>query len=216
MGDSISTYAGYNPAGYSVFYDEHNAERNGMTSVYDTWWAKVNQFLHACICVNNSFSGSKVSGGKFPSASSEQRTSSLHTANHLPDLILIYIGFNDFGNGIRITADPSEDAPSFFESYYGMLKRIQKNYPNSRILCGTLMESFIKDNDNWSFPHKWGGISFCEYSAAIKIAAKLAGADVIDLAALNMRYETLDGSHPTKNGHYTIAQAWISCLQKLH
>ncbi len=24
MGDSISTYSGYNPQGYSVFYDENN------------------------------------------------------------------------------------------------------------------------------------------------------------------------------------------------
>ena len=52
MGDSISTFSGFNPEGYSVFYDEYNSHRNSMTSVYDTWWAKVNQFLHAYICVN--------------------------------------------------------------------------------------------------------------------------------------------------------------------
>lgn len=215
IGDSISTYKGFNPTGYSVFYDEYNTQRNGMASVYDTWWAKVNQFLHAYICVNNSFSGSKVSGNTFPSANCDERTSLLHTDQYSPDLILIYIGFNDFGNGVKITANLSEDMPSFFESYYNMLKKIQRNYPNSRILCGTLMEGSLKDNVNWTFPHKWAGISIHEYNAAIKIAAKLAGVDLIDLAALNMHYETLDGTHPTKDGHYTIAQAWISCLKKV-
>lgn len=55
-------------------------------------------------------------------------------------------------------------------------------------------------------------ISLCEYNAAIKIAAELAGAEVADLAAQNLRYETLDGTHPTRAGHATIAQAWINCL----
>lgn len=184
IGDSISTYKGFNPAGYDVYYDDYYAQRNGMTSVYDTWWAKVNQFLRAYICVNNSFSGSKVSGDQFPSANCNERTSLLHTNRSSPDLILIYIGFNDFGNGIKITANTSEDSPSFFESYYNMLKKIQRNYPNSRILCGTLMEGFLKDHDNWTFPHKWAGISIYEYNSAIKIAAKTAGAEWIDLASL--------------------------------
>ena len=47
IGDSISTYEGYNPSGYAVFYDQEMCARNGLKSVYDTWWAKVNQFLHA-------------------------------------------------------------------------------------------------------------------------------------------------------------------------
>ena len=215
MGDSISTYTGFNPPGYSVFYNDSNSFRNGMSSVYDTWWAKVNQFLHAYICTNNSFSGSKVTGENFPSANCDERTSLLHTDLYRPDLILIYIGFNDFGNGIKITSNQSDGASSFFESYCNMLRKIRKNYPKSRIICGTLMESFIRGNDNWIFPHKWAGISIYEYNAAIKIAAKLSGVELADLASLNMNYETLDGTHPTKAGHDTIAQAWIHCLKEL-
>ena len=215
MGDSISTYTGFNPPGYSVFYDDYNSFRNGMSSVYDTWWAKVNQFLHAYICVNNSYSGSKVTGENFPSANCDERTSLLHTDLYRPDLILIYIGFNDFGNGIKITSNQSDDASSFFEAYYNMLRKIKKHYPESRIICGTLMEGFIRGNYNWVFPHKCAGISIYEYNAAIKIAVKLSGVELADLASLNMHYETLDGTHPTKMGHDTIAQAWIHCLKQL-
>lgn len=215
IGDSISTYTGFNPQGYSVFYDDYNSFRNGMSSVYDTWWAKVNQFLHAYICVNNSYSGSKVTGENFPSANCDERTSLLHTDLYRPDLILIYIGFNDFGNGIKITSNQSDGASSFFEAYYNMLRKIKKHYPESRIICGTLMEGFIRGNYNWVFPHKCAGISIYEYNAAIKIAVKLSGVELADLASLNMHYETLDGTHPTKMGHDTIAQAWIHYLKQL-
>ena len=211
MGDSISTYKGFNPQGYSVFYDDSNSFRNGMASVHDTWWAKVIQFLHAYICVNNSFSGSTVNGENFPSANCDERTSLLHTDLYRPDWILIYIGFNDFGNGIKITSNQSDGA-AFFESYCNMLRKIKKNYPQSRIVCGTLMEGFLRDYGSWVFPHKLAGISIYEYNAAIKIAAKLSGVELADLASLNLRYETLDGTHPTKAGHDTIAQAWIRCL----
>lgn len=196
-----------------MFYDEYNSLRNDMTSVYDTWWAKVNQFINAYICVNNSYSGSKVTGEKFPSGNCDQRTSNLHTEQYTPDMILIYLGFNDFGNGVHITNDKL-GSPSFFSSYYNMLQKIKMNYPKSRIICGTLMESYMKGDNSWKFPHKWAGVSIYEYNAAIKIAAEIAGIEVADLASQNLRYETLDGSHPTKEGHITLAKAWINCLKK--
>ena len=47
LGDSISTYEGYIPANYKLYYDEDRQKINGLISVYDTWWAKVNQYLKA-------------------------------------------------------------------------------------------------------------------------------------------------------------------------
>lgn len=66
MGDSISTFESFNPDGYCVFYDEQMQYINGLTLVNDTWWAQVIQALHGELCVNNSYSGSKVSGEGFP------------------------------------------------------------------------------------------------------------------------------------------------------
>ena len=46
------------------FYDYHLQQKNGLSSIYDTWWAKVNQTFYAYICVTNSDSvetGSLVS-----------------------------------------------------------------------------------------------------------------------------------------------------------
>ena len=51
LGDSISTYSGFNPEGYAVFYDAEMQKRNGLNSVYDTWWAKVNQELRGSVAI---------------------------------------------------------------------------------------------------------------------------------------------------------------------
>ena len=69
LGDSISTYQGFQPPGYAVYYQDYYRHVNELNSVYDTWWAKVNQYLRAYICVDNAYSGSKVTGAEFPCTS---------------------------------------------------------------------------------------------------------------------------------------------------
>lgn len=216
VGDSISTFEGYNPAGYSVFYDKFQQERLGLQSVYDCWWAKVNQYLKAYLCVNNSYSGSKVSGSVFPSGSSIERTSFLNIEGHSPDIILVYIGFNDFGNGVTVSNGIfSRDKQDFYHSYVTMLHRIKRNYPNAHIICATLMRGFIKNKPDWIFPEKYCGIPLEEYNHAIRKAVKMEKVSLVDLSSKNHFYETLDGTHPTVSGHLTIANTWIECLAEL-
>lgn len=220
MGDSISTYAGFVPNGHAVFYDDFMQQKNGLRSVYDTWWAKTNQALHAYLCVNNSYSGSKVTGDFFPAASSDHRTGALHTADYIPDLILIYIGFNDFGSGAPIKAKAIQNRfkkdPNFFADAYSlMLSKIKHNYPNAKIVCGTLARTTMAGRNDWCFPESFAGVNFEEYNRAIRQACKKEKCHLADIGALQIRYETLDGTHPTQNGHITLYQAWIHCLSEL-
>ena len=219
VGDSVSTFEGYNPQGYAVFYDREMQARNELNSVYDTWWAKVNQALHAFLCVNNSYSGSKVSGGVFPAGESTERLSVLRTADHSPDIILIYLGFNDFGNGIEVRRpkrwfrkDFSSDY--FEEAYDNMIRTIRSYYPNAVVVCGTLMRTKMKGNDRWLFPEKFAGVTLEAYNDAIRKTARKNRCILADIALTGERYETLDGSHPTANGHATLANAWIRCLEE--
>ena len=220
VGDSISTYAGYIPGNYAVFYDYDMQQKNGLTSVYDTWWAKVNQSLHAYLCVNNSYSGSKVTGDTFPAAAAAQRTGGLHTEKYTPDLILIYIGFNDFGNGVPIKAKGfrqyfTHDPACFLDAYSKMLSQIKRNYPDAKIVCGTLVRSALACDMDWKFPECYAGVDFEDYNRAIRQACKKQKCYLADLAALEFRYETLDGSHPTRNGHIALHQAWVRCLSEV-
>lgn len=217
LGDSISTFEGYNPPGYSVFYDKQMQEKNGLISVYDTWWAKVNQALHAYLCVNNAYSGSRVSGNTFPAASCLERTDSLDNGGLKPDIILVYIGYNDFGNGVRIKGDNKEtwDVFSFEEAYRLMLMRLKIKYYESKVICATLMRTSVKGQENWVFPERYKGVPFDEYNEAIRRVSAQCECDLVDLGQTGIYYETLDGSHPTATGHITIANAWIDALNGL-
>lgn len=207
LGDSISTYEGYIPPNYKVYYDEDRQKINGLTSVYDTWWAKVNQYLKAYLCVNNSFSGSKVSG-EFPGASSEKRVSALHKMEHYPDVILVYMGTNDFGFAVPVE--------TFAKDYRKMLERLRGNYPSARILCATIARSYMKENPDWKFHEMYGGTALEEYNQAIREAVNERDDIVLmDLPEEGIRYETLDGTHPTRRGHEELAQMWIGCLEKM-
>lgn len=220
LGDSISTYEGIVPKGYAVFYDSAKQQRNGLNSVYDTWWAKVNQAIHAQLCVNNSYSGSKVTGITFPAACSDLRTSALHTPKYRPEIILIYIGFNDFGNGVPIKKKgiqhiSQKDVTFFMDAYSQMLSKIKHNYPCAKIVCGTLARTFIVNKKDWSFPENYAGVKFDDYNHAIRQVCKKEKCYLADIDSLQIQYETLDGSHPTKNGHLTLYQAWTHCLSEL-
>lgn len=219
VGDSISTYAGYNPSNCAVYYDEAKQQANGLMSVRDTWWYQVINRLGGQLCVNQSYSGSRVSGEVFPSASCEERLSQLHTNQAMPDTILLYIGFNDFGNGVKIHKDdrPKQISDCFEDSYAAMLEKIQQFYPAATVICGTLLQTYVKDRDTWQFPEACAGIHIDRYNDTIRNLVDEKNRKNImlaDLAATGVRYETLDGAHPTVNGHRTIAEAWVSCLEK--
>lgn len=210
LGDSLSTFQGYNPPGYSVYYDRYMQEYNGLKNVSDTWWDKVLKSMQARLCVNNSYSGSKVTGEFFPAAACAERLQNLGTEENSPDYILIYAGFNDFASGTELIS--SLDTYGFEDAYDLMLKNIQKNYPQAEILCGTLMRTEIRGDHFWQFPEYWAGIGLEDYNNVIRWVVQENHCALADLGRGDARYETLDGAHPTVQGHKTLAAKWIACL----
>ena len=217
LGDSVSTYLGYNPEGYAVYYDEEMRLQNGLNSVNDTWWVQVIQALNARLCVNGSYSGSQVTGNIFPAALSDERIADLRTSDAVPNVILVYIGFNDFGRGIKASDKGLKrilyhDGRNFANDYMKMLAKIKRAYPKALIVCGTLMRTEIRGRPSWRFPEMFAGTRFEDYNTAIRRACKRKNCRLADLNALGAQYETLDGSPPTAKGHKTIADAWIKCF----
>lgn len=66
LGDSISTFDGCNPDGFTVYYQGERCEQTGVTSSADTWWSQVIERLGGRLLANSSFSGSLVEGAGFP------------------------------------------------------------------------------------------------------------------------------------------------------
>ena len=60
FGDSYSTYAGYIPKGYSVYYSGHRAALPDVYDVKNTWWHRLLDKTGASLVQNNSWSGSTI------------------------------------------------------------------------------------------------------------------------------------------------------------
>lgn len=221
LGDSISTLDGFNPKGYKVFYANDNCVKSGVAEAKDTWWDKVIGFFGGELLVNNSWSGSRVTKLKdkdqlFPSGCSNERTAALHINDVKPDVILVYLGTNDWafgaktGNETRILDEDNNEL--FDEAYDSMLKKLKVNYPESEIWCCTLCETYISTRPDFKFPHKYAGTHIEEYNEIIRDIVRRNGCRLIDLYDFKMAYESIDGSHPTNVGMNTIATMVIRSM----
>ena len=209
LGDSISTYIGYQPYGYKVYYREDRLYDNELESVDDTWWMQVIDALGGTLCVNNSYSGSTVRGGFFPAACSDERCSSLH-GEHAPDLILLYIGTNDRGYNVPLGMEEPLDSETFYGAYRLMLQKIKRNYPSAKIVCATLPMGKLQGGGDLDDIFKREDTRFDE---AIKRAVREENCILADIASFKEPYESLDYAHPTKNGHRTLAELWLKALR---
>ena len=105
LGDSISTYKGFNPEGQDY------TEQPDLKTVKDTWWGYLLDKLGAKLCVNNSQNGITCCGGQ--GVVSKDRHKMLHreadkSYRNLddsittekeridPDIILVFLGHNDY------------------------------------------------------------------------------------------------------------------------
>lgn len=219
LGDSISTLAGYNPKGYKVFYNGENCEKSGVKEMENTWWGKVIDFFGGELLVNNSWSGSRVtrlpnSEKLFPSGCSDERTEGLHIDNTKPDVIIIYLGTNDWAKGAEkhcVDYILTEDfhCQSFDFAYSMLITKLESNYPDSEIWCCTLNTTFMSSNPSFKFPYTYGGTHIEEYNQIIKDTANMHKCKVIDLYDYHIPYDSIDGSHPNADGMNTLATLMI-------
>lgn len=224
LGDSISTLQGYNPEGYKLFYEGENCIRSGVVNKEDTWWDKVIRFFDGQLLVNNSWSGSRVTklpGAErlFPSGCSDERTSALHKGDVKPDVIIVYLGTNDWGFGAKVGDETSladkDDNECFEYAYNSMIEKLRSNYPQSEIWCCTLCETCMQKQPDFRFPHSHGGNHIERYNEVIGKASFQNRCKFINLYSFRMPYDTVDGSHPTKTGMDAIATMVIRCVADL-
>lgn len=220
LGDSISTLEGFNPRGYQLHYRADNRDRTGIWNPEDTWWGKVISFFGGELLVNDAWSGSRVSrvpGSKdrFPSGCSDRRTGNLGRGSVLPDVILVYMGINDWGSGVPVAQEDAnvENADTCFSMAYSrMLRQLRENYPRAEILCCTLCETCVSASPGFRFPEAYGGISLGAYNQQIVNVARAWGCRVLDLHGEGIPLDTLDGIHPNAEGMDTLAMLIVRQL----
>ena len=224
IGDSISTYSGYVPDGYAVFYPKGDVD-----DVKKTWWYTLCENTGLKLLKNASWSGSSCHGNSLSTTSAEAgcstaRINDLKNGNISPDIVIVFIGINDFaptdtpiGNWTASSLIPEDSANvnTFSEAYALMVSKILKTYPSCRVFCCTLMQSgkSSKDEDDPEiYPTKnSSGTTLIEYNNKIKEIANGLGCDVIDMGACGIHFwnfslTTIDSLHPNAKGCKMMAK----------
>lgn len=161
LGDSISTFAGVSNdgtanssiSGNAVYYTEDN---DYGVDLKDTWWQQAIDTFGLDLCVNNSWSGSRVFGTDATddyTAAWSDRCVQLHDASGDPDIIAVYLGTNDIKNlTTRLTRFEGDDRSTMiseatgtstdvneFSLYIRMIEKMRSAYPDAEIYLFTLL-----------------------------------------------------------------------------
>lgn len=192
LGDSISTLEGYNKSPFAEFYDGGHKLLYDVHGISDTWWGMLIEYLGAKLLSNDSYLGTMVSDdprGEIygPPASCDERIDNLAKEGIEPNLIIVFIGLNDWENAVS----------NFYAAYHGMLKKIKSRYSSADIWAMSLPLGYIRD-DSVMPPRDFAAVDISSYNDAIKTASEQTNCTFINLNDLS--YETLDGSHPTGQG----------------
>ena len=179
LGDSISTFldvsngaaadTGNSTVRDGVLYYDAQKIRDLGVDLEDTWWQRTIDTIGATLLVNNSWSGSYIkdtstntrpTAGAYLTRATELHDDTGANAGQEPDIILVYMGTNDYykyyANVGDVSAlDPASlaaqiDNPSYapsslMEAYALMLLRMQAAYEDAEIYCLNVLESSLSD-----------------------------------------------------------------------
>ena len=214
LGDSISTFEGYTIPKNCEFYTMPKKLISGITRVSDTWWGGVIAHLGGKFLVNNSISGSTVcysSSYEYQSyGCSDERTSSLHEGDILPNVIMVYLGTNDFGMGKKISSEDKTDLSVFENAYREMLNKLKTNYPEAEIWCVSLCTCTVSTDPSFKFDYYWGGIHITEYNKVIAKLCSNLNCKFIDIYNEQTPYDTMDEVHPNLSGMSLIRDSVLN------
>lgn len=223
LGDSISTFAGWIPEGNLAFY---NGTNGGINDVSQTWWKRTIDTLNMNLCINNSWSGSRVTttGGN-ESSGCMSRCENLHNGEILPDVIIVYMGINDFNNNVQLgdyngTQDFPTTTTTFKEAYSIMLNKILTKYQNAKVYVCTLPYCDRNEDDN-VFPEKNNnGVLLSTWNNAIREIADLFGLDIIEISKCGLTFQnrkvyTNDDLHPNIEGMELVSRKVINTIKNL-
>ena len=141
LGDSYSTYKGYNRDGYDIWYPN---EQQGVMSVEDTWWKKLCDEKNLELIDNNSYSGSTICNIGYDGADSSNSsfitriTREMSPESTESDYLIIFGGTNDFWAGspvgqIKYQDFNEDDFKQFAPAFCILMSYVTKKYANSEV-----------------------------------------------------------------------------------
>ena len=210
LGDSISTFTGTMPADYNIYYPESG----DIPNAGQTWWGQLLTNTGMVLCRNASSANTDVTGnslaldGSAPGCSIRRVMDLRGTDGSSPDVIIIYMGINDFARSRTLGSFRSPGVQTegevmvFTDAYELMLQKIKALYPAASIYCCSLLERCDVNGYSGAPAVNLNGDTVADFNTQIKAIAKAYGASVIDFYNCGINYTnldlfTVDGIHPT-------------------
>ena len=106
-----------------MFFTGESYQKSGVSDMNDTWWRQVISCCGGELLVDNSWSCSRVTklpnrDSLFPSGCSDERTNGLHIGSVKPDVIIVYLGTNDWVRGVESANADGRDCDKMWASVF--------------------------------------------------------------------------------------------------
>ena len=198
VGDSYSTFEGYIPEGYAVYYSTKPRPETDVTRVEETWWYPLCEEMKLELVRNDSWSGSPVSYMGWSDSDCSMSSSFIYRVEKLAqdgffrdneiDTVLVFGCTNDswigtpFGE-VKFSGFKRKDFYSVCPSVCYLVAKLKELLPEANIVF--MMNTGLKD----------------EISDAIREASKHYGTYCLELEDIDKR-----SGHPTIKGMKSIKE----------
>lgn len=206
FGDSYSTFKGYIPEGYAVYYSENERPETDVRQVAETWWYQVITETNSHLCLNNSWSGSTICYTGYNNTDCSESSSFIYRFNKLLedgffeqnkiDTVFVFGGTNDnWANapiGSLMFSDwQKSDLYSVLPAICYFFKKLKDTLPKANIYC--LINTELKP----------------EISGGLKTASEKYGITPISFENIDKR-----NGHPTIKGMEDIKNQVLNKILK--
>jgi len=204
FGDSYSTFAGYIPRGYAVYYSEADCINTDVRRVEETWWHSLCSDLQLHLVRNDSWSGSTLcntgyNGDCSQTSSFIYRLEMLEAngffRDHEIDTVFIFGCTNDSWadaplGEVKFSDFTKEDLFSVCPAIAYFLSRLKEILPEANIIF--LINTDLKP----------------QIGEAVKEASAYFGTSYVELEYIDKSY-----GHPTIQGMQDIKEQIKACLE---
>ena len=207
LGDGASAFAGTIPVADS--FNKNHASyypQGDVSAAEDMWWNQLIAQLGAKLGVNDSWSGTQVTGTDAAAMASLTRIQNLGS-NGTPDVIVFFGGATDIQNRVRLTQFTSATLDlnatswsSFTDAYAAAILRLKHYYPNSHIIA--VLPNYA--------PASYSNSLVDDYCTVMQDICDYYGIFTVDLR------QKVEGIYPDAAGMDAITVEVLDCLLGNH
>ena len=204
FGDSYSTFSGFVPDNYAIYYSENERPETDVTQVSQTWWHQVVEKADLKLVLNNSWSGSTIGYTGYNNTDCSKSSSFIYRLRQLIendffaknqiDTVFVFGGTNDSWSNaplgeIKYSDWEEKDLFSVLPAVCYFLNLLKETLPQTKIYC--LINTEIKPE-----------IASCMKNACKKYGMTSVAFDKIDKMC----------GHPTIQGMKDIKDCVLNIL----